>query len=213
MTQGFVAGAEGAPGQGNGEHISRPAARLRNRRGCWQPCVAVQQAVVGVGSETRRGVGCRHSLQRALEPWGRGSEPIRGPASWERMQLGGGPAEGPAPACRASPAFRGTASTPLPSAEAPLPSVCRLCPPGQQSCRERGVPAWCVWGGGSAASIWLPARPAPCLSRCSTFPAASSCQPGLRPTGSGRLGLSEDSPSLGAHRGGFLAFPLVPAGR
>lgn len=148
-------------------------------------------------------------------PWshgGGGPNPSGDPRAGNACSWGD-PAEGPAPACRASPAFRGTASTPLPSAEAPLPSVCRLCPPGQQSCRERGVPAWCVWGGGSAASIWLPARPAPCVSRCSTFPAASSCQPGLRPTGSGRLGLSEDSPSLGAHRGGFLAFPLVPAGR
>lgn len=41
MTQGFVAGAEGAPGRGNGEHISRLAARLRDWRGCWQPRVAV----------------------------------------------------------------------------------------------------------------------------------------------------------------------------
>lgn len=80
-------GWRGAPGQGNGEQISQLAAcpaefemLLAAMRGC-----AVGSHVGGFGDQ-ERDVGCRHGLQRALKPWGRGSKPIRGHASCERSR-------------------------------------------------------------------------------------------------------------------------------
>lgn len=87
MTQGFAAGVEGAPGQGNGEQISQLAAcpaesemLLAATRGC-----AVGSCEGGF-EDQERDVGCRHSLQRALKPWGRGSEPLRRHASCEEVE-------------------------------------------------------------------------------------------------------------------------------
>lgn len=101
-------------------------------------------------------MGCRHSLQRALKPWGRGSEPLRRHASCEEVEaraLGtrsrygrGDPAESTwAPLRRllprrAGPALRGreTASGdsvlhPFPPPRLPFPAVCGLHPLGRQS--------------------------------------------------------------------------------
>lgn len=110
----------------------------------------------------------------------------------------------------ASPAFRGTASTPLPSAEAPLPIWCRLCPPGQQSRRRTQSPHPVrVRLVVQPRASGCPPGPPPARAGAPPFPAASSCQCSLCPH---RLRAARALRGFSLPRSTQRRVPSLPAG-
>lgn len=130
-------------------------------------------------------MGCRHSLQRALEPWGRGSEPIRGPPSWDERGTDAAGVTLPRGCTHTvGPALpsEGQHPHPFPPPRPPFPSGCRLCPPGQQSRRRTRSPRPVrVRLAVQPPASGCPPGPPPARAGAPAFPAAGSCQCGLCP--------------------------------